>query len=660
VLLLLYIKQACLVIFYMRCSRTYRLFLKTIFPLSLAIFLFLPTGESHAQFYNGSQLTFGKSRVQYNEFLWTYFQFDHFDTYFYLNGRELAVHAARYADAHLEEIESALETTLDQKIQFIIFNNLSDLKQSNIGLLSDQQYNTGGITHIIGHKVFIYFNGDLNNFQQQIRAGIAKILIEQMLYGGSVGTQIKNTTLMALPEWYVDGIISYISKGWNSKIDNYVKDGILSGRYKKFNQLTGEEAVHAGHAIWNFIAEKYGNAVISNILYMSKISRNVESGFLYVIGISYTNLMDECYNYYLQKYSNADEIRDLPQGKLLVKKSKKEVYYSNIKISPDGRYTAFTTNQLGKYRLYLFDNITGKTKRLIGGGHKLQEKIDHSYPIMAWHPSGRLLAFIVEAKGQVFLYYYDIQTKKKIRQTIFNFEKILDFSYSDDGTSFLFSAIQKGQSDIFIYKIASNSFDQLTNDLYNDLNPRFIKNSSKVVFSSNRTSDTLDSDREVGLDDLQEYNDLFLYDYKNNRQVLRRITSTPFADEIYPMEYEEGYIAYLSDYNGIYNRYIASFDSSITYVDTTTHYRYFINAFPVTNYSRGILSHDINSSSGTYGEVIFKDQRFWMYTDELMPVKELFAKELSNTVYATELKKQFEEEDTTPTGAKCRNDGRGL
>jgi len=535
----------------------------------LAIFLFLPTGESHAQFYNGSQLTFGKSRVQYNEFLWTYFQFDHFDTYFYLNGRKLAVHAAKYADAHLEEIESALETTLDQKIQFIIFNSLSDLKQSNIGLLSDQQYNTGGITHIIGHKVFIYFNGDLNNFQQQIRAGIAKILIEQMLYGGSVGTQIKNTTLMALPEWYVDGIISYISENWNSKIDNYVKDGILSGRYEKFNQLTGEEAIHAGHAIWNFIAEKYGNAVISNILYMSKISRNVESGFLYVIGISYTNLMDECYNYYLQKYSNADEIRDLPQGKLLVKKSKKEVYYSNIKISPDGRYTAFTTNQLGKYRLYLFDNITGKTKRLIGGGHKLQEKVDHSYPIMAWHPSGRLLAFIVEAKGQVFLYYYDIQTKKKIRQTIFNFEKILDFSYSDDGTSFLFSAIQKGQSDIFIYKIASNSFDQLTNDVYNDLNPRFINNSSKVVFSSNRNSDTLDNGREVELDDLQEYNDLFLYDYKNNRQVLRRITATPFADEIYPMEYEEGYIAYLSDYNGIYNRYIASFDSTITYVDTT-------------------------------------------------------------------------------------------
>ena len=638
----------------MRLSRTYKVLFKSIFTVLLAVFMFLTARDSQAQFYNGSQLTFGKSRVQYNEFLWTFFQFDNFDTYFYLNGRDLAVYAARYADAHLDEIESSLETTLDQKIQFIIFNSLSDLKQSNIGLISDQQYNTGGITHIIGHKVFIYFDGDLNDFQKQIRAGIAKILIEQMLYGGSVGTQIKNTTLMALPEWYVDGIISYISEEWNSKIDNYVKDGILSGRYEKFNQLTGEEAVHAGHAIWNFVAEKYGKAVISNILYMSKISRNVESGFLYVIGISYNNLMTECYNYYLQKYSNADEIRDMPQGKLLLKKSKKEVYYSNIKISPDGRYTAFTSNQLGKYKLYLIDNVTGKTRKIIGGGYKLQEKIDHSYPIMAWHPTGRLLAFIVEAKGQVFLYYYDIETRKKIRQTIFNFEKILDFSYSDDGTAFLFSAVQKGQSDIFIYKIASNSFDRLTNDIYNDLYPRFINNSSKIIFSSNRKSDTLNTGELVGLDDLQEYNDLFLYDYKTNRKVLRRITSTPFADEIYAMEYEEGYIAYLSDYNGIYNRYIASFDSSITFIDTATHYRYFVNAFPVTNYARSIIFHDISSSSGTYGEVIFKDQRFWMYTDELMPVNEIFAQELKNTVYAEVLKKKFEAEGIIDSGGKTK------
>jgi len=85
-----------------------------------------------AQFYNGSQLNFGKSRVQYNDFFWTYYRFDKFDTYFYLNGKELAQYTAEYADNHIREIELMLQSGLEDKIQFIIFNNLSDLKQSNI------------------------------------------------------------------------------------------------------------------------------------------------------------------------------------------------------------------------------------------------------------------------------------------------------------------------------------------------------------------------------------------------------------------------------------------------------------------------------------------------------------------------------------------------
>jgi hypothetical protein len=100
--------------------------------------------SGQAQFYNGSQLTFGKSRVQYNDFLWLYFRFEKFDTYYYLNGRELALYASEYADKHIKEIEISLQSNLEEKIQFIIFNKLSDLKQSNIGLFGDwDYYNTG-------------------------------------------------------------------------------------------------------------------------------------------------------------------------------------------------------------------------------------------------------------------------------------------------------------------------------------------------------------------------------------------------------------------------------------------------------------------------------------------------------------------------------------
>ncbi|MCX6234820.1 MAG: hypothetical protein NT175_08885 [Bacteroidetes bacterium] len=600
-----------------------------------------------AQFYNGSQLTFGKNRVQYNDFLWTYYQFENIDTYFYLNGNELAIYAAKYAQAHLEAIKSQLDTDLEDKIQFIIYNSLPDLKQSNIGLLGEQHYNTGGITHIIGHKVFLYFDGDLTHFQNQIRAGIVKVLIDQTLYGGSVGTQIKNTTLMALPTWYVDGLVSFISEEWNSEIDNYVKDGILSGRYKKFNQLTGIDALYAGHAIWNYIAEKYGKNVVSNVVYMAKISRNVENGFLYVLGISFKNLMKECYEYYLKKYSEANSGMTEPGGMKIIRRPKNDVVYGALKLSPDGRYAAYTRNDYGKCKVYVYELSSRKKDKILRTGFRLDEKTDYTYPILTWHPSGKLLAIITEFKGHIILYYYNIDTGKKIRQTLFNFEKIVDFSYSPDGKSFLFSAVQKGQSDLFIYDIASNTYEEITKDIFNDLNPCFINNGSQILFSSNRTSDTLRYTSDINIDASQETNDLFLYDLTSRSNVLRRIALTPTANEIQPEELGKGQFTYLSDYNGVYNRYIARFDSSITFIDTTTHYRYFTESFPVTNYSRNILIHSVQPSANLYGEVVYKDKKFTMYIDSLSATEALIPVELMSTPYAEKMRQQFDQEQQT-------------
>jgi hypothetical protein len=198
---------------------------------TISILLFISFNNANAQFYNGSQVTFGKNRVQYNDFLWTYYRFNSFDVYFYLNGKELAQHTADYVHRIIPQIETQLSTTLDTKLQFIVFNSLSDLKQSNLGLMENKQYNIGGITHIIGSKVFIYFNGDKNNFEQQIRAGIVRILTQKIIYGTSVTAQIKNNTIINLPNWFIDGLVSYYSTEWDSEMDNKMRQGMLNKNY---------------------------------------------------------------------------------------------------------------------------------------------------------------------------------------------------------------------------------------------------------------------------------------------------------------------------------------------------------------------------------------------------------------------------------------------
>lgn len=580
--------------------------------ITLVIILFVFLNEVPAQFYNGSQMSFGKNRIQYKEFLWTYYKFDDFDIYFYLNGRELAVATAKYATEQIPVLEKKLETGLDEKIQFLVYNNLTDLKQSNIGLSNDQRYNTGGITHIIGSKVFLYFSGDQRDFEKQIRAGIANVLIDQAFYGTSVGSQIKNTTLFNLPEWYKNGLISYLSEEWNTEIDNRVRDGIISGRYEKLNQLTGEDALYAGHMLWKYIADKYGQQALTDIVSMAQISRSIDNGFLYVIGISYKNLVPECLDYFKSVYLTEETGRETPAGQFQ-KKIRKDHVYNRLRISPDGRYGAYVVNNEGRYKIFYQDILTGKKHLAYFGGFRLEEKIDYSYPLIAWHPDGNILAIIVERKGEVQLNFFNIRERKLQDIILYNFEKVVDFSYSADGRFLLMSAVQRGQSDLYMFEIASGSHLQLTNDIYDDLQPVFTGNNNSILFASNRPDEKLTwMDIEDAPFSVPQKTDLFLLLRGDKEQKLRRITHTPLGNESRPVMADEGIFYFLSDENGINNRYIGKFDSAISFIDTTIHYRYFSETFPVSNYNRNILDQHMVAGSDQMAQVVFSNGKYYL------------------------------------------------
>lgn len=590
-------------------------------PLTVLLLVVILTFSlpAFSQFYNGSQLTFGKSRVQYNNFLWTYFRFDKFDTYFYQNGKELAQFTAEYADKNIKEIELNLQSNLEEKIQFIIFNNLSDLKQSNIGLYGDwEYYNTGGVTRIIGGRVLVFFDGNYEHFEQQIRAGIAQVILNNMMYGKGIGAQIKNNAIYTMPEWYMNGLISYLSRKWDSEIENHVRDAILSGQYRKFNSLSGEDATYAGHSFWHYIATKFGTASIPNIVYMSRLSRNVEKGFQYAVGASFKAVAEEWLGFYQDLYSIQETGRSLPSGKLLNPRKKPDRIYNQIKLNPEGSKAAYCTHELGIHKVFLQDIETGKKKRIYRGGYRLADRPDESFPILAWHPSGKILAILTERKGECYLYLYNIEDKSSERQILYNFDKILDMSYSGDGRLLVFSAVQKGQSDIFVYNIASGSHEQITRDIYDDLNPRFYNFSSDIIFSSNRTNDTLRFDAMIAPEKLQFNHDIFLYHFNSKKNVLQRLTRTPEINESQPMAYGEGYFTFLGDESGIVNRYLARFDSAISFVDTTTHYRYFTAAFPVTNYSRNILEQDVSMKGAKIAEIVLMKRNFRMFTGDLI------------------------------------------
>lgn len=596
-----------------------------------------------AQFYNGSQMPFGKSRIQYGEFLWTYYRLPDFDIYFYLNGKELANYTARFAKENFPKLEEILDNRYGEKLNFIIFNSLTDLKQSNIGLLNETQYNIGGITYIVGNKVFVYFDGNYHNFEKQLMAGMARVLIDQTINGGSVGRQITNSTVMNTPQWFVDGLVSYLSEDWNTEIDNYVREGIMSGRYRRFNHLAGDDAIYAGHSVWKYIAEKYGAQSIPNIVYLSRMSRNVETGFLYVLNISFKNLLKDWYAEMQTRYSASAQRQDMPEHSVN-KRLKKDVVNDQIKLDPTGKYAAWVSNRSGQAKVWLYNIAKSKAKVVYKQGHRLDEKVDLSYPIIDFHPGGSILSVITERKGLLEFNQINVQSRKKTKQSIFGYQKILSMAYSPNGRDLVFSAIRRGQSDIFIFNVASASSKQITRDYFDDLNPSYLQGGNEIIFSSNRINDTLEEDPKLLEPGVLETHDLFIYNLASESKVLRRVTDTPNANEILPMEYEPGFLTYLGDQNGIYNRYIARLDSSITHIDTTAHYRFFTRNYLTTDYPRNIYSFDVSPRTGKMAEIIQKGQKWPISITEKPLAANVQPVRANNTLYMQQKLSTYEKE----------------
>lgn len=566
-----------------------------------------------AQFYSGSQQEFGKNRVQYQEFFWQQYRFPQMEVYFYKEGRDLARYTAQAASRHLKELELSFDFTLEERLQFIVYNSLSDFRQSNIGLAGmEGDNNIGGMTRIVGTKIFVYYEGDHALLDQQIRSGIAHVIIDQMMFGGNWREMLRSATFMSLPSWYTDGIISYNGVNWDANLNNKIRDAVLNGRFDKLHRLDGDDARLAGHAIWKYVADVYGPGVIPNILYMTRVSRNAESGFLFVLGVSLKTLTKECMDHYRARFADEERARqDIPQEALAIK-TRKARTYSQLKMSPDGRQLAWVSNELGQYKVWLYEVATGKVRRIAKGEKKIDRIIDRSYPVLAWHPSGKALSYAVERKGQLTLRTYTLDDRKTVSKPVFMLKKILSMAYSPDGRNIVFSAVREGRTDLYLYYVIGNRQEQLTDDQFDDLHPQFTDGGRKIIFSSDRQNDTLRANADVAL--VNGTKDIFLLDVDTRSPVLTRLTRTPGVNELHPAQFDSVNYAYLSDADGLFNRMLVRYDSAVSHIDTIIHYRYFTIHERLTDLRRSILEQDVHERTGRFAQLQFNQGRYRFYT----------------------------------------------
>lgn len=523
-----------------------------------------------------SNVEFGKNRLQFKKFAWDYLQTSNFDVYYNKGGKELAKFALQVAEENLPQIEKFVEYSLQQKANIIVYNNFNDMQASNIGLGIDWQ-NTGGTTTLVNNKVIVYFNGDHADFKKQIREGLAAILTQNILFGDDIGEVAGNKALLDLPKWLTDGYIAYVGQNWNTKLDDQLKNEILSGKYSNFNQLAFKRPLLAGHAFWYFIEEKYKKETTTYLLYLARMYKSLNKASQEITNHNrFEKLLDEFMIFQEEKYSkDVARRKNYPKGSMVTTVPVGErVDYFHFNVNPNKRDGTFGVVQYkkGQYKLILSDGYRDETLLKMGSRTRMNE-INPNYPVMTWDPRGNRLAVIYEEEGKLKLFLYDVisKTKQFNRDLSLTFDQVQDVKFMPDNKNLLLSAVKNGHTDLYTYDIENQKAHQITNDIFDDLDPTFVdfRGRKGIIFSSNRPS----PDAKGGDTSLlnNKYNIFLIRDYSDTKTGINQITqltNLKYGDARYPALYDNDHFTFITDENGIANRYAGFFSSQNDGLDT--------------------------------------------------------------------------------------------
>ncbi len=512
------------------------------------------------------------------------YETENFVTYWYGKGREIAHTVVQMAELDNPSIQKVLEHKMNDKIELIVYLDLTDMKQSNLGI-GEQFLSQGGITKVVENKVFLYFNGDHNALRKSLREGIASVYINSMLHGNNLQEIVQNAVLLNLPDWFQEGLVSYMGEEWSPKLDSRLKDYFTSPKKQKkdFARLAKIDPQLAGHSMWNFLANYYGRASISNILYLTRINRSLENGLLYVLGIDTKELNRQWQDYYEKKFNLRMEVESILRNDLDLSKQKLNVPIGRMRLSPHGNQLAYSLNDHGRIKVILYDMHSGEKQMLFRYGvRNFEQEVDPNYPALAWKKEGNELTMIYERKDVIYQTTFNFDSAYVHTDKVSpEYQRIYDVDYWSNDT-LMFDATTDGLADLYLYIPGSRESIRMTNDFYDDLDASVINlnNQRYVLFSSNRPDETI---RKMELDSILPIGpfDLYLMSYNSGKGVLRRLTYTSGESERQARIAGPDKLICLTDRNGRWQRMQVSRLFDDPPVNTI-----------ITRYDRDILMHE--------------------------------------------------------------------
>ncbi|MCX7876932.1 MAG: peptidase MA family metallohydrolase [Melioribacteraceae bacterium] len=520
--------------------------LKCFFVLTF----FLLTNISFAQF--------GQNKVNYKNYDWYFIQTKHFDIYFTQGGEQAAEFTAFEAEKALASIQKDLKFEISNRISIIIYNSHNDFQETNV---TDEYLSrgTGGFTEPFKNRVVFPFEGSYKKFQHVIAHELVHAVMRDLYYGGTIQNIISRGITLQLPIWFWEGTAEYLSQGWETNSDMFIRNAIMNDALPDIPQLNGYLAYRGGQSLFRFIAETYGREKIGELINKTQNLNGFEQALKSSIGIDLEEL-NERWKKSVKKEFWPD-IKDYVDPDIFAKRltnNRKDggFYNASPAISPQGDKIAFISDRDIFLNVYIMDATDGKViKKIVESGRTTDfEELSVLHPSLTWAPDNKRVALSLKSGGYDVVTIINTETNEK-EELPFKLPGIESVNWSRDGKKIALIGLSNSQSDIFIYDFDSKELINLTNDIFSDSDPIWSPDNKFIYFSSDRGNNLLSQNNNFEMYK-HNYKQLDLYSINISTKELNRITNWENSDEKYSAISSNGNdLIFVSDYNGINNIY---------------------------------------------------------------------------------------------------------
>lgn len=453
----------------------------------LALALVLAPGAVSAQY-------FGQNKVQYESFDFEILSTDHFDIYYYEEERPALEFVALMAERWYARLARLLNHDLSGRQPLIVYASAPHFRQTNTlqGTIGES---TGGVTEILKRRIVLPLAGPLAETDHVLGHELVHAFQFDITGEGGGVALAGIPAALRYPLWFTEGMAEYLSLGpADPNTALWMRDAVRE-ELPNIDKLNDPRffPYRYGHALWAFVAGRWGDDVVGRILKASRSAGNPALAFGRVLRMAPDSVVALWHRATREQFLpiRQETVDPSDYGRLLTTRA---AGWGDLNVSPalspDGsRIVYFSERNLFSIDMFVANVATGEVIRRV-----TRTDVDPHFESLgfiqsagAWHPDGRRFVFTAVTKGRPALTVVDIETGAIEREIpLRDVGEVFTPSWSPDGSAIVFSALVGGLSDLFLYDLAADTLRRLTQDGYADLHPAWSPDGKWIAFATDR------------------------------------------------------------------------------------------------------------------------------------------------------------------------------